>query len=203
MNNEDYIKALPNAERRFYNAKAEARAAAGESREIYGLAAVTNVRTNIGWFTEEIMPGAFDGADLADVRCLGNHEANIILGRTTNGSLRLEIDQNGQLRYVCDVIDTTEGTDWLKKVRSGLIDQSSFAFTVPEGGDQWTEESGQLPHRKIYKIDRVYDVSPVTYAAYGPATQVSARALQYVQQSRPQSKHLQAYYEVLYNSLNK
>ena len=49
----------------------------------------------------------------------------------------------------------------------GDITQSSFAFTVKE--DDWSTDENGNNIRTIKKIDRLYDVSPVTYPAYPDA----------------------------------
>ena len=46
----------------------------------------------------------------------------------------------------------------------GDITQSSFAFTVQD--DEWETDDNGNNIRTIKKIDRLYDVSPVTYPAY-------------------------------------
>ena len=47
-----------------------------QSRTVEGYAALFNVETDMGWYREIIMPGAFDNADLSDVRALFNHDPN-------------------------------------------------------------------------------------------------------------------------------
>lgn len=139
----------------------------GESRTVAGVAAVFESESNeLGWFREKIMPGAFDDADMSDVRALFNHDPNQILARSKNNSLSLSITENG-LEYSFDCPQTTCGNDCLENIRSGLIDQSSFAFTVSDY--HWEEEKRDENHidvRVITKIQKVYDVSPVTYPAY-------------------------------------
>ena len=158
----------------------EVRAAAEdgqESRTIEGYAALYNEPTEIwtDWY-EQIEPGAFDEADLEDVRCLFNHGASAIVGRTKSGTLEVTLDDKG-LKYRCDVAKNTAGNDLLESVRRGDIDQSSFAFRVAES--EWIENyNGQegVWLRKITKIAIVRDVSPVTYPAY-EGTSVDARSL--------------------------
>ena len=135
-----------------------------ESREVEGIAAVFNQATDLGWFTEEIDCNAFEGCDMSDVVLNFNHDNNFVLARTTNGSLQLEITDEG-LRQMSTIIDTTTGEDVLKMVRSGLINKMSFAFTIAE--DEWVDHFGaEKDHRIIKKIDRLYDVSLVTFPAY-------------------------------------
>lgn len=158
-------------ERRTY--KIEVRAQP-ESRVIEGYAAVFETPTDMGNYLEEIASGAFDGSDDSDVVALFNHDANYPLARTSNGTLELSSDARG-LFYRFEAPDTTFGNDLLKMVRSGLIAQSSFAFTIRK--DNWMQEAGMKPKRRIEQVDMLFDVSPVTYPAY-KETSVTARALQ-------------------------
>ena len=65
--------------------------------------------------------------------------------------------------------NTQAGRDLYTMIKRGDISQSSFAFTIR---DESVDEDGV---RVIEKVDRLIDVSPVTYPAYQAAT-VSARA---------------------------
>jgi HK97 family phage prohead protease len=166
------------AERRVLSHGADLRAA-GPMR-LAGYAALFNTPTTIaGLFREQIAPGAFRAAlDRGDdVRALFNHDAGVVLGRTRSGTLRLTEDHRG-LRYELDLPDTTQARDVWTLVQRGDISQSSFAFTVPDGGDDITPavSRSDLPLRIINTL-QLFDVSPVTYPAYAETT-VSARAQQ-------------------------
>lgn len=170
-------------ERRVVSRKVEMRDAGEGKRTLDGYGAVFNLETVIGggtWgFRERILPGAFADSILKDdVRGLFNHDANVVLGRNTNGTLHLEEDGIG-LRYVIDLNpDDPDAVRVAAKIQRGDVSQSSFAFSVlEEDGDEWdfTEvKLGKLPLRTIKRAE-LYDVSPVTYPAY-PQTSVSARA---------------------------
>ena len=147
----------------------EFRASQDNEREVEGYAVVFNTPTDLGWFTEEIDPHAFDEADMSNVYLLGNHDENIVLAGTSNNSLRWEINENGVFQR-SNIIDTSLGEDWLKLVKNGLINKQSFAFTIAKDGEEWTERNGK-EHRLIRKIQRVYDFSLVIYPAY-PTTSV-------------------------------
>jgi HK97 family phage prohead protease len=123
---------------------------------------------NLGGFYEYIERGAFndDLLNRSDVRALINHDQNLILGRNTSGTLRLSADEKG-LRYEFDVPDTSYGRDLIVSMKRGDINQSSFAFTVEE--DDWSTDEKGNNIRTIKKINRLYDVSPVTYPAYPDA----------------------------------
>ncbi|VVB52208.1 Caudovirus prohead serine protease [uncultured archaeon] len=145
---------------------------------IEGYAAVFNRTAKLPKYRENIKPGAFTRAirDAQDVVCLFNHNSNLVLGRTTSGTLRLSQDDRG-LHYECDMPNTQTGRDTHESIKRGDINGCSFAFTVPDGGQEWSEqeESG------VYYIQRnltdlnLHDVSPVTYPTYG-GTDVYARS---------------------------
>lgn len=139
---------------------------------VEGIAAVFNQTTELGWFTEEIAPEAFNGADMSDVVLNLNHDDSILLAGTRNGSLQLQVRDNG-LFQSSNIIDTTQGLDAMKLVRSGLISKMSFSFVIASGGEEWSERNGK-EHRIIRSISRLYDVSLVTFPAYSQ-TSVWAR----------------------------
>ena len=64
---------------------------------VFGYAALFNSMSEefFGMWREVIDPGAFDDADISDVRALFNHDNNLLLARTKSGTLDLEIDANG------------------------------------------------------------------------------------------------------------
>ena len=135
-----------------------------DSRQVEGYAVVFNSTTDLGWFTEEIDSHAFDNTDMSNVYLLGNHDENIVLAGTSNNTLELNINENG-LYQRAKVIDTSVGEDWLKLVKNGLISKQSFAFTIADGGEEWVERDGK-EHRIIRSIEKLFDVSLVTYPAY-------------------------------------
>lgn len=141
-----------------------------ESRRIVGYASLFNSDSEALWgsFVEQVDPRAFDEADMSDVRSLFNHDDNKILGRTPR-TLRLSIDDKGLL-YELDTAPTTYGNDLMISMERGDVTQSSYGFTVEK--DEWIDRSneGLLPLRRILKIGRVFDVSPVTYPAYPETT---------------------------------
>lgn len=150
----------------------EMRASESNNREVEGYAVVFNSTTDLGWFTEEIDPHAFDKADMSDVYLLGNHDENIVLAGTPNNTLEWVIDERGVYQK-SSIIDTSMGEDWLKLVKNGLINKQSFAFTIAKDGEEWTERNGK-EHRIIRSIEKVYDFSLVTYPAY---SQTSVRSV--------------------------
>lgn len=120
-------------------------------------------------FREQIAPGAFDGVLEDDVRCFFNHDSNLILGRTTSGTLRISADATG-LMYEADLPDTQAARDLAISMERGDITQSSFAFRIAPNGDTWDENEDGVIIRTITQFGRLYDVSPVAIPAYPDAT---------------------------------
>lgn len=136
-------------------------------RTVHGYAAVYGATSgDLGGFREQIAPGAFAGvlAD-ADVRCLLNHDPNVVLGRTKSGTLRLADDARG-LRFEVDLPESR--SDLREAVARGDVDGASFRFVV--GDEDW---DGDL--RTVKTVKALHDVTLATYPAY-PATSVELRS---------------------------
>lgn len=148
-----------------------------------GLAAVFNsLSQDLGGYRERLAPGCFSRALLEhhDVRCLFNHDANAVLGRTVAGTLRLEQNSQG-LAFECDLPDTSIGRDVHTMVARGDISQCSFGFcclnddvSVETDPD---DEENTIRVRTVRDLS-LLDVSAVTYPAY-TATSVQARSARY------------------------
>jgi len=115
---------------------------------------------------ERILPGAFDRAVKEDdVRGLFNHDANLVLGRTTANTLKLRTNKKG-LGYQIEPADTTVQKDVREHIGRGDVSGSSFAFVVTD--EVWRKETIDDEERYIREITgvRLYDVGPVTFPAY-------------------------------------
>ncbi len=143
-----------------------------ESRTIFGTATVFNSAYDMGWYEEEMDTEALANADMKDVVALFNHDQNMVLARTSSGTLKLNVTGNA-MEYEFEAPNTTLGNDLLEMVRRGDVYQSSFAFVVDK--EKWEENTGNKPKRIIRSIKKVYDVSPVTYPA-NPDTMVAKRS---------------------------
>lgn len=145
-----------------------------ESGTIAGHAATFNDWYDLGMFEERIAPGAFDDVLDDDVRALFNHDSNHVLGRTKSGTLRISVDGQGLMSE----IDMPESATMLREaIERGDIDQMSFGFTVREDTWETPEDGDGKERRTITKIDRLFDVSPVTFPA-NPNTDVALRSLE-------------------------
>lgn len=139
-----------------------------ESNTVEGMAVVFEQETDMGWFIEKIDRHAFDNTDMSDVVLNLNHNNDVLLAGTRNGSLQLRVDDNGVFQR-SNIIDTTQGRDVMKLIRSGLLSKQSFAFTIADGGEKWETREGK-EYRTITNIDHLYDVSIVTFPAYSQTT---------------------------------
>jgi HK97 family phage prohead protease len=161
---------------------AELRADAGDEMALVGYAALFNNESkDLGGFRETIAPGAFTRslADNADVKCLFNHNPDFVLGRTVSGTLTLKQDDKGlQFRCLLDA-NNQDHRNLHASVKRGDINECSFAFTIPKGGQQWAEakdSNGDFYAQRTIITVNLMDVSAVTYPAYD-GTSVAARSL--------------------------
>jgi uncharacterized protein len=162
-----------NVERRFIR-NVELRSRSGVSYSSAGILGGYAVRWatnsgNLGGFIERIAPMCFSRslAKGADVRALINHDPNLLIGRRSTGTLRLNENAHG-LAFDCDVADTSYGRDLMKLVARGDMTAMSFAFVA--GDTDWDSttdpDTGQeVPLRTIRSAD-ISDISCVTYPAY-------------------------------------
>jgi HK97 family phage prohead protease len=152
--------------RNFFDAELRVLREKDKPAKIVGYAAVFNSMSEDLWgFREKIAPGAFKNAlKGSDVRMLWNHDPNIVLGRTTSGTLTLKEDKNG-LYIENTPPDTQLVRDMvLSPIERGDVTQQSFGFTIKK--DSWEEpdeNSNELPTRTIEEVRELFDVSPVTY----------------------------------------
>ncbi|MBV5122259.1 HK97 family phage prohead protease, partial [Bacillus halotolerans] len=144
----------------------------------------------LGWFKEIISRNALDSADLSNVIALFNHQQDFPLARNTvsgdAGRLDLEIDGIG-LKFRFNPSDTSYARDLMENVRSGVINQCSFAFSLDYGdadAEEWRlNEDEDIYERRINKIHRIFDISLVTTPAYSDTEAVvGARSLEKVEQ---------------------
>jgi len=145
----------------------------GEPPKIVGYAAMfESLSQDLGGFVEKIRRGAFAKSldSGADVRALFNHDSNLILGRTTAGTLKVREDDQG---LAIEIIppDTSYARDLLVSLERGDISQMSFAFRTKV--EEW-DTTREPALRTLVEVE-LFDVSPVTYPAY-TQTSVSVRS---------------------------
>jgi HK97 family phage prohead protease len=170
-------------ERRFVKG-AQVRAMQGDKPGIEGYGAVFG-EEYVLWdsptmrIVETIKPGTFSRSlrEKQDVRCLFNHSADNVLGRTANDTMRMTEDLKG-LRYETDFdMRTRIGNDVRCFVERGDVTGCSFSFNVTKQERTEIEENDKLTiRREIQDVD-MYDVGPVTFPAY-EGTGVKARSVE-------------------------
>ena len=151
----------------------------GMPKEFGGIAAVVDVTTDLKYFEERILRGAFDNALKKDydIRCLFNHECESILGRTKANTCNVFVNADGNLEYTwIPDYENPLHTQVARSIMRGDITQSSFAFTVKDRSWEKSDKYGDLSLHIIKEVDELFDVSPVTYPAYVD-TEAEARSL--------------------------
>ena len=117
---------------------------------------------------EQIDPNAFADADMGDVIMQYDHEGRVY-ARQSNGTLEVSVDDHG-LKIRADLSKTEGARQLYEEIRSGMITQMSFAFSIAE------DEYDKKEHlRTVKRIRKLYDVSAVSIPA-NPGTEISARS---------------------------
>ena len=138
-----------------------------DEMKIEGYAVVFNSPETYG-YTEVIDEHALDETDMSDVVLRYNHnDSFMVLARTRNKSLQLNVDEKGLMIDAKLQDDITDHKNIYNAIKSGLIDKQSFAFSVDE--DEYDYDTDT---RTIKKIGKLYDVSVVDQPFYN-ATDVS------------------------------
>lgn len=125
--------------------------------------------------TESIAPGAFADCISGDVRALYNHNDDLILGRTSAGTLELREDSHGLWGKIKLNRNDSDAMNAYARIQRGDITGCSFGFNIEE---ETTEHRADgTVHWTITKVNPLYEVSPCVFPAY-EATNVSARGKQ-------------------------
>jgi HK97 family phage prohead protease len=169
------IATINGLERRSYASTLETDG--GLEFKISGWASVVGEKYDMGAYDELVAPGAFTKtlAGSPDVQLLVNHEG-LPLARTTlppgqPGHLSLSEDLRG-LRVDAQLDpDDPDARVLVTKIRSGLLDQMSFAFRVLK--QSWNADNSVRTIEQL-SLDRG-DVSVVNFGA-SPTTSVDARS---------------------------
>jgi HK97 family phage prohead protease len=127
-----------------------------------GLAAPFNSTSEPLPFIETIKPGAFTRSlkSRNEIKMFVNHDTSRVLASKRAGTLRLWESERG-LEVEADLPDTTDGRDMAYLIRRGDIDSMSFGFSVPRGGDSWSDDGQQRELREV----RLHEVSVVSFPA--------------------------------------
>ncbi len=165
-----------------------------DENRVEGHAAVFGVRTNIAnFFFEVIERGAFDKADLSDVALFVNHDdSKIPLARYRkdkgNSTMEIGIDEKGLTVNAGLDPENVEAKSLYSAIKRGDIDGMSFCFRVK--GERWEGLDTDMPTRYISDIAKVFEVSAVTYPAYGD-TDIKARSMEAAKKELEQAKEIE------------
>jgi hypothetical protein len=131
-----------------------------------GYAAVFNSPSEPLPFTETIAPGAFRRSlnSGSEKLMLMNHNTDKVLASSKSGTLTLSEDERG-LYVEAELPNTTYGRDLSVLMQRGDVHSMSFGFSVPSGGDAWSEDRSSRELREVI----LHEVSVVAFPAY-PAT---------------------------------
>lgn len=142
-----------------------------------------------GWI-ETIERGAFARylASGEDTKVLWNHDSNIVLGSTGNGTAVLREDETGLFGTVEINENDSEAVSAYARVARGDVDGCSFGFDIGRQEEWWDEEG--IYHTKITEVDPLFEVSPCTFPAY-KATSISARAKDSLEDARKRYEQAQ------------
>ena len=171
-----------NKEKRAYMCDVQTRTDEKHGNMLEGIPIVYDAATDIGGMWKEIIDrGALDQADLKDVRFLVNHDVDSIpLARSRNNNenstMQMTVENDGlHIRVDLD----TEGNPRAKELYSAIkrqdISGMSFMFSVK--ADSWEDLDSDYPTRHITALDKVFEVSAVTFPAY-EQTSINARSVE-------------------------
>lgn len=124
-----------------------------------------NTRSQYMGFYEEVSKGAFDKtlADGHNIYAMYNHNADMILGSTKSGSLKLNVDNIGlhfELRINPNI---SYASDIAELVKSGDLEGCSFGFWVTD--DEWTYTEDKIDLRIIKELELI-EVTITPFPAY-------------------------------------
>jgi len=130
-------------------------------------------------FREKVSKGAFLKS-LSEMRVLSfwNHNSDMVLGNTENGSLVLQEDERG-LKFELTLPETSVGKDARALIKRGDVKGMSFGFRTLR--EQWDESDPKKVVRTLLEV-RLYEVSPTPMPAY-PQSSVAARSIEDVRNS--------------------
>ena len=145
-----------------------------------GTPIVFGQRTDLGWYDEIIEPDALADTDLKDVRFLLNHNVDMIpmarsRNNNANSTMQMSVNENGMdIRVDLDVENNVDSKALYSAVERGDLSGMSFMFSVDK--DSWDDADSEHPTRHIRAIEKVFEVSAVTFPAYSQ-TSIQARGI--------------------------
>lgn len=171
-----------NKEKRAYMCEVNTRTDEKHGNILEGIPIVYDVATDIGGMWKEIIDrGALDQADLKDVRFLVNHDVDSIpLARSRNNNenstMQMTVEEDGlHIRVDLDTEENPRAKELYSAVKRQDVSGMSFMFSVK--ADSWEDLDSEYPTRHITALDKVFEVSAVTFPAY-EQTSINARSVE-------------------------
>lgn len=121
---------------------------------------------------ERFLPGAFDQWFNSGADCLAafDHDENVLLGRRSSGSLKLELRSEGLWYEIPFDATDPDHQKVAAKIRRGDVPGSSFTFNVEDKNkDQEFRNENGLLIREVKRVS-VYELGPTPLPAYSGAT---------------------------------
>ena len=160
----------------------EIRAAKDEQNGTFieGVPIVFDKKCDMGFFEEYISRDALSKTDMKDVRFLVNHNTEMTpLARSrnnnANSTMQMEVKEDGMhIRVNLDTENNTDAKNLYSAIQRGDVSGMSFMFIIR--GDKWEKLDTDYPKRTITDIEKIFEVSAVTFPAY-EATSIKARSV--------------------------
>lgn len=149
----------------------------------------SEVLGNTTKFVERIAPGAFARAlqnATNDIDFLAEHNDQLILASTRNGSLTLKEDNTG-LYMEATIAPTSWGKDYFQLIQDGILRNMSFGFIALK--DSWDVREDGVYERTIEELQLI-EVSVVKNPAYSQST-IAARGIDVVEDVKIPSELLE------------
>lgn len=161
----------------------------GDGATFAGYAAVFSSDSEPLPFIEQIRPGAFQRtlSSRNNIKMFVNHDDTMVLASTRSGTLRLAEDSRG-LKVEADLPqEVSYAKDLTVLMRNQVVDSMSFGFSVPRGGDEWSQD-GQ---RRYLNEVRLHEVSVVTgFPAYEATSATIRKAMLLAQRTQTDAEAL-------------
>ena len=154
---------------------------------IEGVPIVFDKKCDMGVFEEYISRDALSKTDMKDVRFLVNHNIEMTpLARSrnnnANSTMQMEVKEDGMhIRVNLDTENNTDAKNLYSAIQRGDVSGMSFMFIVRS--DKWEKLDSDYPKRTITDIEKIFEVSAVTFPAY-EATSIKARSVSALESAR-------------------
>jgi hypothetical protein len=121
--------------------------------------------------SEQVAPDAFNNCLDLDVRALCDHMTNLVLGRTSAGTLELRVDEKGLWGKIKINEQDSDAMNLYARVQRGDVSQCSFGFDILD--EEYVDNRDGSCTWILHDV-YLWEVSVVTFPAYAE-TSVEAR----------------------------